>query len=243
VQTNGGPSARSTPFVVQAAGTGSAPTVTGYTWTTTPTANQPFSGTITGTGFSSPIVVWFCPSSGSCQQLAASQVTLNSDTSLGVTGVTLTAGSWQLYVQTNGGPSARSTTFVVQSAGVPTISNLTVTTSVPQNGPWGIQGSLDFVDGDGNIVYADDWSQSAYLTFQYKSAVSHTGCTVKAKGAFLDKPNQTSGHIAFDVEYGGTAIITWEVNLGNNLFVTLTDAAGHTSNTLSAYVSAFACPL
>jgi hypothetical protein len=66
---------------------------------------------------------------------------------------------------------------------------------------------------------------------------------VKAKGAFLDKPNQTSGHIAFDVEYGGTAIITWEVNLGNNLFVTLTDAAGHTSNTLSAYVSAFACPL
>ena len=243
VQTNSGPSAHSTPFVVQAAGTGSAPTVTGYTWTTTPTANQPFSGTITGTGFFSPIVVWFCPSSGSCQQLASSQVTLNSDTSLGVTGVTLTAGSWQLYVQTNGGPSARSTTFVVQSAGVPTISNLTVTTSVPQNGPWGIQGGLDFVASDGNIVYADDWSQSAYLTFNYRSAVSHTQCTVKAKGAYLDKPNQTSGHIAFDVQYGGSAIITGEVNLGNNLFVALTDAAGHTSNTLSAYVGVFACPL
>ena len=91
----------------------SAPTITGYTWTTTPMPNQPFSGTITGTNFSLPIVVWFCPSSGSCQQLAASQVTLNSATSLSVTGVTLAAGSWQVYVQTNGGPSARSASFTV----------------------------------------------------------------------------------------------------------------------------------
>ena len=192
--------------------------------TTTPTANQPFSGTITGTGFSRPSSVWFCPSSGSCQQLAASQVTLNSATSISVsnvilasrivaglranqrrafgalhavrwfsrgraagrrspampgtprrqpispsagrsrgrgsthpswcgsapvpgscqqlaasqvtlnsatsvsvTSVTLTAGSWQLYVQTNGGPSGRSTTFMVQAPpGAPAISNLAV---------------------------------------------------------------------------------------------------------------------
>ena len=80
--------------------------------------NQPFSGTITGTGFVSPIAVWFCPSSGSCPQLPPSQVMLNDPTSVGLTDVTLApAGSWQIYVQTNGGPSACSTPFMVVQTG------------------------------------------------------------------------------------------------------------------------------
>jgi len=93
---------------------GGVPAVTGYTWTTTPMPNQPFGGTIAGTGFVAPLSVWFCASSGSCQQLAGSQVTLNDATSASVTGVSLSAGSWQIYVQTNSGPSARSAAFMVR---------------------------------------------------------------------------------------------------------------------------------
>jgi len=92
----------------------SPPAITGYTWTTTPRPNQAFSGTITGTGFTAAVSVWVCPSSGSCQQLPASQVVLNDPTSASATGVSLASGTWQLYVQTNGGPSARSSPFVVQ---------------------------------------------------------------------------------------------------------------------------------
>jgi len=130
VQTAAGPSARSTPFTV-----GAAPTVTGYRWTTLPMPNQPFGGTITGTGFGSPISVWFCPISGSCQQLPGSQVTINDPTSLSVTNVSLATGSWQFYVQTSGGPSGRSTSFVVGPV-TPAITGYTWTTTPMPNQPF-----------------------------------------------------------------------------------------------------------
>jgi hypothetical protein len=125
VQTNAGPSARSAAFAVAAASKG--PTVTGYTWTTTPTPNQPFSGTIAGTGFGAGMLVWFCESGGTCTELAASDVSVASATSVAVSNVTLAAGSWQIYVQTNAGPSARSTAFTVAagSSGPPTVTGYT----------------------------------------------------------------------------------------------------------------------
>jgi len=92
-----GSSGRSAPFIV---GPPPVPTVSGYTWTTTPMPNQPFSGTLTGTGFVSPMSVWFCPGSGSCQQLPGSQVTINDTTSASLSNVSLASGSWRIYVQT-----------------------------------------------------------------------------------------------------------------------------------------------
>src|SRR5262249_49805217 len=38
----------------------SAPTIGNYAWTSSPSANQPFRGTISGTGFVSQTEVWFC---------------------------------------------------------------------------------------------------------------------------------------------------------------------------------------
>jgi subtilase family serine protease len=95
------------------------PTVTGYTWTTTPTptADQPFSGTVTGTGFGAGMSVWFCPVGGTtCTELAAAQVSVTNPTSAMLASVTLDAGSWQIYVQTAAGSSGRSAAFTVGEA-------------------------------------------------------------------------------------------------------------------------------
>src|SRR5205085_4920605 len=111
VQTSAGQSARSSAFTVQ----NGPPTISGYTWNTTPRANQPFSGTITGTGFISGIQVWFCVNgSSTCYQQPSAGVSLNSLTCLSVTNVNFSSGSWQIYVQTSAGQSARSSAFTVQ---------------------------------------------------------------------------------------------------------------------------------
>jgi pimeloyl-ACP methyl ester carboxylesterase len=129
VQTSAGQSARSTAFTVQAA----VPTITGYSWNTTPTANQPFNGTITGTGFVSGIRVFFCVSGTStCYEHPSAGITVNSSTSLGVTSVNLGSGSYQVYVQTSAGQSARSTAFNVQGA-PPTITGYSWSTTPVAN--------------------------------------------------------------------------------------------------------------
>jgi hypothetical protein len=60
---------RSASFIVQATSV-SAPTITGFSWNTAPTANQPFGGSITGTGFiPGSTQVFFCVSDTStCYQ-------------------------------------------------------------------------------------------------------------------------------------------------------------------------------
>ncbi|MGA9625483.1 MAG: M36 family metallopeptidase [Bryobacteraceae bacterium] len=228
VQTNAGPSARSMPFtVVQSGGTGGGPTVISYSWNTTPAANQPFSGTITGTGFYLPIVVWFCPSSGSCQQLASSQVTLNSDTSLGVTGVTLTAGSWQLYVQTNSGPSGRSTTFIVQAPpGALVISNVAVQVS----GTGVLTVNLDFSGAAGKITFGASCGGAgatdlgcAWILFEPDSGTGY-----RLGGAFLNKAGVDSGTVS-----SGDLPQPFSTLLGPmNVRVTLIDNAGNRSNSV-----------
>jgi hypothetical protein len=226
VQTNGGPSARSMPFtVVQSGGAGGAPTVAGYTWTTTPTANQPFSGTITGTGFYSPIVVWFCPSSGSCQQLAASQVTLNSATSVGVTGVTLAAGSWQLYVQTNGGPSGRSTAFIVQAPpGALVISNVAL--QVSNAGVLTV--SLSFSGAAGKITWGTACPGVPGLGCAWILFEPDYGTGFSLGGPFLNWPGLDSGAVS-----SGDLPQSQVTLLGPmNVKVTLIDNAGNRSNTV-----------
>src|SRR5207247_2306672 len=123
VQTSGGTSARSSAFTVQAAAV--VPTISNYSWNTTPTANQYFGGTIAGTGVISRIRVFFCVTgTNNCYEHSSAGITLNSSTSLSLSNVYLDAGSWQIYVQTSGGTSSRSSAFTVQAAGVvPTVSN------------------------------------------------------------------------------------------------------------------------
>jgi hypothetical protein len=78
----------------------SLPTVSGYNWNATPKANQPFGGTISGTGFvSGGSQVWFCLSGTStCYQQPTTEVSVNSSTSLSVSNVNLSNGSWEIYV-------------------------------------------------------------------------------------------------------------------------------------------------
>jgi len=112
VVTSAGQSARSSTFTVQAA----APTITGYSWTSMPVGGQPFSGSIYGTGFVvSGTQVWFCQAGTStCYQHPAAGVNVTSATSLNVSSVNLSSGSWQIYVVTSAGQSARSTVFTVR---------------------------------------------------------------------------------------------------------------------------------
>jgi hypothetical protein len=113
IQTSGGTSARSAAFTVQAAAV--APTLSGYSWNTTPTANQAFGGNITGTGFVAGAQVWFCVNgSSTCYQQPPAGVTVNNASSITVSGVNLGAGSYQVYIQTSGGTSARSAAFTVR---------------------------------------------------------------------------------------------------------------------------------
>jgi hypothetical protein len=144
LQTSAGQSARSAAFTVQTA----PPTITGYSWSATPTANQPFSGTISGTGFVvGGTQVWFCVAGiSTCYQQPAAGVTVNSSTSLSVSNVNLSSGSWQFYVQTSAGQSARSTSFTVQ-AGPPTITGYSWSTT-----PTGGQPFSGTIIGSGFIV-------------------------------------------------------------------------------------------
>lgn len=126
VKTAAGSSERSAAFTVQPPP--QPPTVSGYAWSTSPIAGRPFSGTVTGTNFASgDTQLWFCVNgSSSCYQHPTAGVNVNSPNSLSASNVNLGAGSWQLYVKTSAGQSARSATFNVAVPPVrPTITNYT----------------------------------------------------------------------------------------------------------------------
>lgn len=120
VQTGYGASPRSTTFRVESVL--QPPTLANYAWNpATPVENQPFSGVLTGTNFvRGETRVFFCATTDtSCTELAAGNVSFNSATSLSLSGITLKGGTWQIYVQTPGGTSARSATFGVQTSLLP----------------------------------------------------------------------------------------------------------------------------
>jgi hypothetical protein len=165
VQTAAGQSTRSSSFAVQAA----PPTIGGYSWSTTPRANQPFGGTITGTGFvTSGTQVWFCVNGTStCYQHPAAGVTVNSPTSLNVSNVNLGAGTWQVYVQTSAGASARSAAFTVQAQAPPpsppSISSYSWNTTPIANQFFGgtITGT-GFVSGGTQVWFCVNGSSTCY---------------------------------------------------------------------------------
>jgi hypothetical protein len=137
VQNGTGQSARSKPFDVQAIA--SIPTISGYSWGSTPAANQPFDGTVTGSGFFAPVNVFFCINgSNTCFQHPAAGVNVIGPDSINLVNVQLGSGSYQIYVQTSGGQSSRSVPFSVQAAPAPTITgyafNSTPTAQQPFSG-------------------------------------------------------------------------------------------------------------
>lgn len=166
VQTSAGLSARSAAFTMQTA-PAPAPTISGFSWNSTPTANQPFGGTITGTGFvSGGTQVFFCVNgSSTCYQHPAAGVTVNSSTSLSVSNVNLGAGSWQIYVQTSGGQSARSSAFIVQSPAMspPTITGYSWSTT-PRAGQSfsGMVTGTNFVAGGTQVFFCVSGTSTCY---------------------------------------------------------------------------------
>ena len=93
------------------------PTISSYTLSLTqPWPLLPFDLSVTGTAFNyPPLTAYLCEVGGSCQ--AASNVTVDSPTSLTISSVSLVAGSWQIYVHTTGGDSSYSSPFTVANPG------------------------------------------------------------------------------------------------------------------------------
>lgn len=112
VRTAAGTSGRTASFTVQLP----APTISGYTWTSTPYGGQSFGGTIRGANFvSGGTQIYFCISGTStCYQQPSAGVNASSSTTVIVSGVRLSAGSWQIYAKTPSGTSARSAAFTVR---------------------------------------------------------------------------------------------------------------------------------
>src|SRR6185369_10514983 len=94
------------------------PTISKFNMTSTLIAGQPFGGKIQGTAFvANATEVRFCPvNSNNCSLHPAAGVTVNIPTSLTVENVRLSAGSWQVFVQTPAGSSGRAAPFTFQAA-------------------------------------------------------------------------------------------------------------------------------
>lgn len=133
VQNAAGASDRSTPFTIQPVLL--QPTIGNYLWNpANPAENQPFNGIVTGTNFSSGNTqVYFCEvGASSCTQVPSPAITVSSLTSMTLTNVSLRSGSWQCYVQTPAGSSARSVAFTVTpQALAPTLSGIVLSNASP----------------------------------------------------------------------------------------------------------------
>ncbi|NBO65168.1 MAG: hypothetical protein EBU88_10075, partial [Acidobacteria bacterium] len=132
LRTPAGLSNRSNPFIVEAPML--PPSINGLSLSPPiPQTSQPFSGSITGTGFVAGNTQLFVCASGTtnCSPVVNSSYAVNGTTSISLNSLRLQSGSWQFYVQTPAGQSGRSSTFTVQSPiGAPSINS--------QN--WGLSG-------------------------------------------------------------------------------------------------------
>jgi len=92
------------------------PAISGYAWTpSVPTGGQNFNGTISGSGFAPGAQVFFCMTgTNTCFQQPAAGVFVSGFNQINVVNVNLSRGSWQTYVSTPYGTSARSAAFTVQ---------------------------------------------------------------------------------------------------------------------------------
>lgn len=176
VQTAAGSSARSASFTVQTPAAG-VPTITSYTWDPAiPVSGRSFTGTITGDNFiSNATTVYFCQIGRPfCTRQPLSIVSVADRTRLTLSAVTLTTGTWQFYLQTSSGTSARSSTFNVQAAslGVPTVNSYTFSPVNPEpEQPFDLRlGGSGFVAGGTNLLFCP--AASAVCTEVQSSAVS-----------------------------------------------------------------------
>lgn len=157
LETGAGASGRSKPFTVMAPPP--PPLIDSYSWTpANPRANQTFNGTINGRGFSvDGTKVYFCIAESSiCSLLPNSSVAINSETRLTISGVTLNAGTWQVYVQTSSGPSPRSTSFKVEVAILPpAITSFAWNPAIPaENQPFGgVLTGANFIDKETKVYF------------------------------------------------------------------------------------------
>ncbi|MFM8392618.1 MAG: S8 family peptidase, partial [Acidobacteriota bacterium] len=159
VQTSYGASPRSVPFKIEPAIL--PPTLSAFAWNpATPGENQPFNGVLTGTNFvEKETKVYFCISTlTTCSVLADSDVTVNTPTSLSVSNVLLRAGTWQLYVQTPGGASPRSSSFTIQAQQLqPSIATYIWNPARPtENLPFsGTISGTNFIDGGTQVFFCE----------------------------------------------------------------------------------------
>jgi PA14 domain-containing protein len=166
VQTSAGASARSSTFTVQQAPP-QAPTISNYSWDRTPRANESFNGTITGSNFVvGNTQVFFCnTSTGACYQQPSAGVNVTSATSLNVNNVNLGAGSYQIYLQTPGGSSSRSSSFTVQAPQPqpPTISGYSFDRTPRAGQPFnGTITGTGFVVGGTRVFFCNTSTGSCY---------------------------------------------------------------------------------
>jgi len=92
---------------------GTPPTVTSTSWDSPPHNRVNFSGTISGTAFTSSSTVWFCVSgTNTCFQHPAAGVTVQNFFVIRVVDVNITTANWQVEIRTPYGPG-RSSSFAV----------------------------------------------------------------------------------------------------------------------------------
>lgn len=133
--------------------------------------------------------------------------------------------------------------FAVTASSTPVISNLKISTATTQ-----VSGGIDFIDGDGDIVYTGRSEGSAKLIIEHYEDTSFSGtnyrlsCRITGTGSFLDKRGQLSGSINFVVRFSGTVHVTVNYLYTDKVSVKLVDAGGRESNALEQNVSLFACP-
>ena len=148
--TSAGQSARSAPFTVQSAP--SPPAISSYSLSTNPIAGQSFNVYVSGTNFViGGTRAFFCIyNSTTCYEHPSAGVNVSSSTSLTLSNVNLGSGSWQFYLLTSRGQSARSAPFTVQSApSPPAISSYSLSTTPIGGQPFnvGVSGTRFVVGG------------------------------------------------------------------------------------------------
>ncbi len=91
------------------------PTISSYSWNSTPTANVYFNGTVNGTNFVvGSTRLFFCNSSNTCYEQPSSLISVSSTTRLTVSNVRLAQGYWTMFARNAAGDSPRSSSFYVR---------------------------------------------------------------------------------------------------------------------------------
>jgi len=103
-------------LIINAVNSTSPPTISSYSLSTNPIAGQSFNIGVSGTRF---VVggtrAFFCVyNSATCYEHPQAGVNVSSSTSLTLSNVNLGSGSWQFYLRTAAGQSARSAPFTVR---------------------------------------------------------------------------------------------------------------------------------